>query len=80
LRIGIELRNITTTQETAYAEIERLVKSFKAMPAAQRKGMNDLDRVHNLAREILRADEEIDKRVYVLYGLTEEEIRIVERK
>jgi len=23
-----------TTQETTYAEIERLVKSFKAMPAA----------------------------------------------
>lgn len=27
-----------TTQETAYTEIERLVKSFKDMPDAQRKG------------------------------------------
>ena len=40
--------------------------------------MDDLDRVRNLEREILRVDEEIDKRVYVLYGLTKEEIRVVE--
>ena len=31
-----------TTQETAYAEIERLVTSFKDMPAAQRQGMNEM--------------------------------------
>jgi len=37
-----------------------------------------LDRVRNLEREIVRVDEEIDKRVYVLYGLMEEEIRIVD--
>jgi len=41
---------------------------------------DDLDRVRNLEREIVRVDEEIDKRVYVLYGLTEEEIKIVEGK
>jgi len=29
-------------------------------------------------REIVRVDEEIDRRVYILYGLTEEEIKIVE--
>jgi hypothetical protein len=40
----------------------------------------DLDRVRNLEREILRVDGEIDRRVYVLYGLTEEEIKIVEGK
>lgn len=49
-----------TAQETAYTEIERLVKSFKGMPVIM--------------------DEEIDHRVYVLYGLTEEEIKIVEGK
>ena len=48
------------TQETAYAEIERLVKSFKDMPAC--------------------VDEKIDRRVYVLYGLNEEEIKVVEGK
>jgi len=31
-----------TTQETAFVEIERLVKSFKDMPAAQRKGLNEM--------------------------------------
>ena len=41
---------------------------------------DDLDRVRNLEREIVRVDEKIDKRVYVLYGLTEEEIKIVEGK
>jgi hypothetical protein len=40
----------------------------------------DLDRVRSLERQIASMDEEIDKRVYVLYGLTEEEIKIVEGK
>lgn len=31
-----------TTQQLAYAEIERLVNSFKDMPAAQRKGLNEM--------------------------------------
>jgi len=31
-----------TTQELAYTEIERLVKSFKSMPASQRRGMNEM--------------------------------------
>ena len=41
---------------------------------------DDLDRVRSLERDILRVDEQIDKRVYVLYGLTEDEIKIVKRK
>jgi hypothetical protein len=31
-----------TSQELAYAEIEKLVTNFKNMPAAQRKGMNEM--------------------------------------
>src|SRR6266498_3095131 len=31
-----------SNQEAAYSEIERLVKSFKSMPAAQRKGLNEM--------------------------------------
>jgi len=38
----------------------------------------DLDKVGNLEREIARVDEEIDHRIYTLYGLTEE-IEIVEK-
>lgn len=39
---------------------------------------DDLDRVRNLERQFAQVDAEIDQRVYALYGLTEEEIRIVE--
>ena len=39
---------------------------------------DDLDRVRNLERQIAQVDEEIDQRVYVLYGLTEDEIKVVE--
>lgn len=41
---------------------------------------DDLDKVHTLEKQIAFADKEIDKRAYVLYGLSEEEIRIVEGK
>ena len=135
-----------THPEPAYSEIERLVKSFTGMPAAQRKWLNemqtrlgfilllfkglgwdtsnispqfpirriidfgnpaeksthdeivalvetmlalqkerqsvrreeDLDRVRALERQIAHTDDDIDKRVYELYGLTQEEIKIVE--
>jgi hypothetical protein len=41
------------------------------------KPEENLDRVRNLEKQIALVDEEIDQRVYVLYGLTEEEIKIV---
>ena len=31
-----------TSQEQAYSEIEKLIKSFKDMPTAQRKGLNEM--------------------------------------
>jgi hypothetical protein len=39
---------------------------------------DDLDRVRSLERQIAQVGAEIDQRVYKLYGLTEEEIKIVE--
>ena len=36
------------------------------------------DRRHALHKRIEKLDDEIDARVYALYGLTEEEIRVVE--
>lgn len=39
-----------------------------------------IDRVRNLEKQIAQVDAEIDGRVYALYGLTEDEIRIVEGK
>ena len=47
--------------------------------AAQDMANFKQDRVRNLGRKVSRVDEEIDKKVYQLYGLTEEEIQIVER-
>jgi hypothetical protein len=40
----------------------------------------EFDRVRTLEQEIICVDQEIDQRVYELYGLTDEEIRIVEGK
>lgn len=36
------------------------------------------DEIRNLDRRIAQVDAEIDRQVYALYDLTEEEIRIVE--
>ena len=41
---------------------------------------DDLDRVRNLERQIAQVDVKIDQRVYALYGLSDDEIRIVEGK
>jgi len=61
------------------------VMLLEKIPALQKERQSvrredNLDRVRNLEREIVRVDEEIDRRVYVLYGLTQEEIRVVEGK
>jgi hypothetical protein len=39
---------------------------------------DEYDRVRNLERQIAEVDEKIDGKVYELYGLTKEEIKIVE--
>ena len=39
---------------------------------------DDLDRARSLDRKIVSVDEEIDRKVYELYGLTEDEVKIVE--
>lgn len=44
---------------------------------AQAKALKE-DRRHDLARHIERLDAQIDALVYELYGLTEEEIGVVE--
>jgi hypothetical protein len=69
-------------EKSVHNEIVGLVEKMLALRKERQsvRREDDLDRVRNLEREILRVDEEIDKRVYVLYGLTEEEIGIVEGK
>ena len=55
-----------------YSALEDIVKERQSVRCE-----DDLDRVRSLERAILRVDEKINRRVYVLYGLTEEEIKVV---
>ena len=56
--------------------VEKMLALQKERQSVRRE--EDLDKVRNLEREIARVDEEIDHRIYTLYGLTEE-IEIVEK-
>ena len=69
-----------TAQELAYSEIQKLVEKMLALQKERQsvRREDDLDRVRNLERQIAQVDEEIDQKVYALYGFTEEEIKIVE--
>ena len=44
-----------TTQELAHTEIQRLVTSFKNMPASQRRGMNEMQTRLGYILPMLRA-------------------------
>jgi hypothetical protein len=71
-----------TIEKSAHDEIVKLVEKMLALQKERQsvRREDDLDRVRNLERQIAQVDAEIDQRVYQLYGLTEEEIRIVEGK
>ena len=67
-------------EKLAHYEIVRLVEKMLALQKERQsvRREDDLDRVRNLERQIAQVDEEIDKQVYALYGLTEDEIKVVE--
>ena len=69
-------------EKSAHDEIVRLVEWMLALQKERQSVTpeEDDDRARNLEREILRVDQEIDRQVYELYGLTDDEIRIVEGK
>jgi len=69
-------------EKSAHDEVVGLVEKMLALQKERQsvRREEDLDQVRNLEREIARVDEEIDRRVYVLYGLSPEEIKIVEGK
>jgi hypothetical protein len=71
---------MSPAEKSAHDEIVQLVEKTLALQKERQsvRREDDLDRVRNLEREIVRVDEEIDKRVYVLYGLSPDEIKIVE--
>jgi hypothetical protein len=69
-------------EKSAHDEIVKLVEKMLALQKERQsvRREDDLDRVRNLENQIAQVDAEIDRRVYELYGLTEEEINIVEGK
>lgn len=66
-----------TTPELAYSQVEELIKRFKALPTAQRKGMNEMQTRLGFILPLFSA---LDRRVYALHGLSESEIRVLEGK
>ena len=67
-------------EKSAHDEIVKLVEKMLALQKERQsvRREDDLDRVRNLERQIAQVDEEINQKVYALYGLTEDEIKIVE--
>jgi len=69
-----------------YLPLDTSPKYRKARDLGESHGMQSmrcedaLDRFRNLERQIAQADAEIDQRVYALYGLTEDEVKVVEGK
>ena len=68
------------SEKSAHDEIVKLVEKMLALQKERQavRPEDDLDRARSLDKQIRDTDTEIDKRVYKLYGLTEEEIKIVE--
>jgi hypothetical protein len=65
-------------EKFAHDGIEKLVEQMLSLQKKRQSVWpeGDLDRARNLDRQIAEVDAEIDKRVYELYGLTKEEIKV----
>jgi adenine-specific DNA-methyltransferase len=74
----IDFENLA--EKLGHDEIVRLVERMLALQKERQsvRREDDLDRVRNLERQIAQVDAEIDQRVYALYGLTQDEIKLVE--
>ena len=70
------------SEKSAHDEIVKLVERMLALQKERQsvRREDDLDRVRNLERQIAQVDAQIDQRVYALYGLSPDEIIIVEGK
>lgn len=81
--IPVHLINFENSAEkSAHDGIVKLAEQMLALQKERQSVQpeDEFDHVRNLEREIAKVDEAIDKLVYELYGLTEEEIKIVEGK
>jgi type I restriction-modification system DNA methylase subunit len=83
--IKIPIRRIDFTDPGEKAAHDSIVSLVERMLALQKERQSvrpedDLDRARALDHRIAEVDAELDRRVYALYGLTDEEIRVVEGK
>ncbi|MBL1171462.1 MAG: N-6 DNA methylase [Chloroflexi bacterium] len=69
-----------SAEKIAHDEISKLVKKILALQKDRQavRPEDDLDHARKLDRQIKDIDSDIDKRVFKLYGLSDEEIKIVE--
>jgi hypothetical protein len=74
-RINFDDPEDMTRHDRMVAMVEEMLRLQKEH--AQAEALKE-DRRHDLARQIERLDAQIDALVYELYGLTEEEIAVVE--
>jgi hypothetical protein len=77
-----ELKNIPVPDADASLQkiITTMVEKFLSLQNELMKESENSDQWHKLKDEIAKTDKKIDEEVYKLYGLTEEEIRVVEGK
>jgi type I restriction-modification system DNA methylase subunit len=70
------------TEKAAHDEIVSLVEKMLSLQKEKQSYTSKLydDEIQAVERQIVHVDEEINQRVYRLYGLTEEEVRVVEGK
>jgi len=70
------------TKTSAHDEVVKLVEKILALQKERQsvRPEDDLDRARQLDHQIQQVDGEIDKKVCALYGLSPEEINIVEGK
>ena len=70
-------RTVITQEQAIVALVTEMLNLQKEQAAAER--MLD-DKQHRLAKRIEEVDKAIDQAVYQLYGLTEDEVRVVKGK
>jgi len=67
------------TKEQAKEEVKKLVDKYnKIVESSSIKRYKEEDTKAQLEKEIQKLDSEIDEEVYKLYGITEEEKKIIE--
>jgi methylase of polypeptide subunit release factors len=71
---------LNSKEKAKHDELVKLVDKMLELNKELQKEEQNSDKWHSIKSEIEKTDKKIDEEVYKLYGLTEEEIKIVEEK